>query len=233
MQKAQLNSIETALQLFTSESGSLPPSGAVDADGWPYCGAMKLREALMGQDRVGFNLNSRFRLDGCDGPGGTPLYTADTLNARRGPFMPEEYANPHKLVDIYGKGKTGPFPEHVFVLCDTYKRRLKTGIKAGMPLLYYRANTSLTAHDVNEPNSPENIYNYTDNHALVGLGVPGQPDKKHPLFADPSLFYGMTRDAKVPDARRPWRAHSFILISAGRDGLYGTEDDVTNVPRQR
>ncbi|UCG57879.1 MAG: hypothetical protein JSU70_23815 [Phycisphaerales bacterium] len=153
-QNAQLRSIEAALGIFTRESGGLPPSDAVDEADQPYCGAMKLCEALMGQDLRGFDPNSRFRLDGCDGPGGTPLYTADTLNARKGPFLTEEIANAHKLVDIYGRGRTGPFPEHVLVLCDIYERPRETGIKAGMPVLYYRANTSLTAHDVNDPNNP-------------------------------------------------------------------------------
>lgn len=231
IEKAQLNAIGAALAMFTSESGGLPPSNAADEDNRPYCGAMKLCEALMGQDLLGFNRNSRFRLDGRSEPGGNLLYTSETLKTRRGPFLPHDWASAHKLVDIYGKGKTGPFPEHVLVLCDTYERRLRTGIKAGMPLLYYRANTSLTAHDVNDRNNPENIYDYRDNHALLGLGVPGQPDRKHPLFADPRLFYRMARSAKVPNARRPSRADSFILISAGLDGLYGTQDDVTNVPR--
>ena len=30
------------------------------------------------------------------------------------------------------------------------------------------------------------------------------------------------------NVKRPYRAGTFILISAGKDGIYGTSDDITN-----
>jgi hypothetical protein len=97
-----------------------------------------------------------------------------------------------------------------------------------MPILYYKADTTKTAHDINDPNNPNNIYNYKDNQALLALGVPGQPDKKHPLYEDPTIFYKMTRDYGVPTQSKPNRANTYILISAGNDSLYGTKDDIAN-----
>ena len=34
------------------------------------------------------------------------------------------------------------------------------------------------------------------------------------------------------DIKRPYRAQSYILISAGKDGLYGTSDDITNFKQE-
>jgi len=231
-QKAQFHSIDAALELFDHEFDGYPPSDAVDTVGQPYCGAMKLCEAVMGQDLLGFHPDSVFRADGMDATGQSDLYpeTLDknNLRARRGPFMPAESANPHKLIDVYGGHNIGPFGDRAFVLCDTYRREHKSGVMGGMPILYYKANAANSAHDVSNPDNPENIYNYKDNHALVGLGVPGQPGRKHPLFRDTKIFYEMTRNYEIKTQSRPFRADSYILLSAGKDGLYGTEDDIVN-----
>ena len=81
---------------------------------------------------------------------------------------------------------------------------------------------------MNDPNSLENIYDYRDNHALIGLGVPGEPDAVHPL-SDPKRFYMNTQSDKIVEASKPYKGDSFILISAGYDGLYGTADDICNL----
>jgi len=226
-QKAQLHSIEAALELFDSQFKGYPPSEANDVSGSPYCGAMKLAEAMMGQDLMGFHPKSAFRADGLDPNTLTPLYIASNASTRPGGFLPVENANVYKLVDVYGKGKTGPFPENALVLCDTCVRKLPNGKKAGMPILYYRPHRSGTEHDANNPDDPQNIYDYRDNLALINLGVPGDPNAVHPL-ANPRRFYLNTRDDRVRNTSRPRRADSYILISAGYDGRYGTADDICN-----
>jgi hypothetical protein len=238
-QQAQFHSIDAALELFNSEFDGYPPSGALDEDGRPYCGAMKLSEAMMGWDLMGFHPDSVFRSDGTDGKG-TVLYpeagvlsTEDyraNLNMRKGPYLPPDNANAYSLADLYGSGNTGPFTSKHFVLCDVFRRveHRHIGKRVGMPILYYKANTSKTAHDINDPNNPENIYNYKDNHALLAMGVPGKPGQKHPLFEKPRIFYEMTRDYKVTTQSIPNRQDSYILLSAGKDSLYGTEDDIGN-----
>jgi len=222
----QCVTVDSAILTFNNEFGRYPPSGALDDANLPYCGAMKLTEALVGQDLRGFHLSSRFRLDGSCEDAGELLYTAETLRERRGPFLSKpDYV--HQLVDIYGRDRTGPFAEGVYVLCDVYERKRPGGKKTGMPILYYRADVNETAHDVNAPENPENIYDYRDNQMLIALGVSGKPGKAHPL-ADAKRFYINMRSHKTTEQPRPYRADSYILISAGRDGLYGTEDDICN-----
>jgi len=227
-QKAQLHCADAAIELFRDEYGSYPPSNAADPAGKPYCGAMKLAEALMGRDLQGFHPQSAFRFDGLDSDSLTSLYPAnppaDNLKARMGPYMSREYANAWRLADVYGKGKTGSFPEDTYVLCDTYERKRPDGKRTGMPILYYRANSRGTSH---RPGDPNNIYDFTDNQAMIALGVPGKPRKTHPLI-DTGQFYLHTKDDRSTDELRPFRPDSYILIGAGRDGLYGTADDVFN-----
>jgi hypothetical protein len=229
-QKAQLHGISAGIELFNARNNGYPPSEALDPTGQPCCGAMKLCEAVMGRDLLGFHPDSVFRADGMDTTGTNNIYlsTEENLKVRLGPLLQFETANAYRLPEIYGSGKTGSFIEINFVLCDVYVRKHPTGNKTGMPILYYKANTSNTEHDVNNPDNPENIYNYKDNHALLSLGVPGKPNIKHPLFINPKIFYMMTKDRNDTTKSKPVRENSYILISAGKDGLYGTADDICN-----
>ena len=231
-QKAHFKSIDTGIELFNAEFDHYPPSDARDEEGIPYCGAMKLSEAVMGRDLLGYHPESVFRSDGTDGKGKVlyPGFYRSGTSTRKGPYLPLEGANAYTLAELYGDGNTGPFEPNHFILCDVFRKvkHIKTGKKIGLPILYYKADTSKTAHDVNDPGNPENIYNYKDNHALISLGVPGKPGRKHPLYENPEIFYEMTREYDLADMNKPQRADTFILISAGMDGLYGTEDDVAN-----
>ena len=237
-QMTQFNVMNTALELFNIEYGDYPPSDANDPVGQPYCGSMKLCEALLGQDLLGFHSELVFRRDGLDATGTVRLYPEDiealssadrdsNLRARKGPYVQAENANAYRLADIYGEGNTGPFPADVFVLCDTYEQKRPTGERTGMPILYYRADPKGKVHDPDCPDDPSNIYDYRDNHALVLLGVPGDPNAVHPL-ADPKRFYLNTQSDNVTTESRPFHPDKFILISAGYDGLYGTGDDICN-----
>jgi hypothetical protein len=227
-QAAAFFALSAALELFANERGGYPPSDANDPNGLPYCGAMKITEAMLGQDLLGFHPSARFRVDGLDPRTGQLLYvaTADSLQVRTHQrHVPRDDA--HRLADVYGRGNTGSLPAHVFVLCDVFERKRPSGRRTGMPILYYRANTARAAHDVNDPENADNIYDYRDNHAIVALGVPGDPNAVHPL-AEPRRFYLNTRSDKIVSESRPHRPDKFILLSAGKDGLYGTADDVFN-----
>ena len=236
-QRVQLLSIATAIELFKSEFGRYPPSDALDGDGTPYCGAMKLCEAVVGQDLLGVHPDTVFRSDGTDGKGtmlyfdandlSVPVYRYDDI-MRKGPYLPIENVNAYRLRDLYQD--VGPFDGNTFVICDMYKTivNISAGKTIHMPVLYYKADTAKSAHDVNDPNNPENIYDYRDNQALLALGVPGKPGQKHPLFENPKIFYEMTRDYRATKVNRPVRADTYILLSAGWDGLYGTQDDIPN-----
>jgi type II secretory pathway pseudopilin PulG len=247
-QKAQFHSIDSAIELFSSNSGwgGYPPSDALDEAGKDYCGAMKLCEAMVGQDLMGFHPNSHFWADCTDGtsghqlydnpPGGATLYPddANNLKARKGPYLQTDSANAYRLWQLYGTGKTSPFTnENLFVLCDVYNRvkNQDTGKGVGMPILYYKANTSNTIHDPNGTfptagNDNGYIYNYLDNDELVHLGPAGVT---HPLDGTGTNFYKITQDKRISiTTGRPYRPDSYILISAGFDGIYGTDDDVFN-----
>jgi len=231
-QKSQLHFTIMSLNFFRVDLDSYPPSEAVDPSGQPYCGAMKLCEAMMGQDLLGFHPDSVFRSDGMDATNTKKLYTSEpnNLKARRGPYLPLEITKVYRLKDIYED--VGPFDGNNYVICGVYTKKRHSGKKTGMPILYYKADTSKTAHDINQPDNPENIFNYKDNNNLLSLGVPGKPNKKHPLFTNPKIFYEMTKKWMVTPTNRTNRKDSFILLSAGKDGLYGTPDDIANFNMQ-
>ena len=247
-QKAQFHSIEVAMDLFYIEYEGYPNSDAEDEDGKDYCGAMKLCEAMMGQDLLGFHPDSRFASD-CEDSSGNSLYaeiptgftpSVDNLKNRKGPYLQLDNANAYWLKDLYGTGETGPFEENRFVLCDVYTNVKNLGAtgksKIGMPILYYRANTSGIQHDPNDvpttPDDPDQIYDYFDNDELVKLGMPwNDPALKHTIESgnNPKKFYEMTKNDKIAiQAGRPYKSESYILLSAGFDGEYGTGDDIFN-----
>ncbi len=237
-QLAQFNSMQSAIELFSNENDGYPSSGALDGTGQLYCGAMKLCEAMMGQDLLGFHPDSVFRADGMDTAGVRNLYpltpNTNNLKARMGTLLQFENANAYMLAQIYGTGQTSSFQENSFVLCDVYTRQMRTGEKTGMPILYYKAETSNNLHDPNIPMSRQdnvgNIYNYWDNQDLISLGKPWEEAGKastHSLL-DPTRFYRNTRNNQITTVRRPYRTDSYILISAGYDGEYGTADDIYN-----
>lgn len=246
-QHAQFYSISTQIELFNNEWDGYPPSSEMDEAGVPYCGAMKLAEAMMGQDLLGFHPDSHFRADGTDGstnplypdpapPPGDPAYPdyLENLKSRKGPYLQPANANAYRLNDLYA-GNTGPFNTNPFVLCDVYRSvRPVSGGKTGMPILYYRADTSRSTHNPDIPDAPQNIYNYKDNHRLVELGAPWDSTITHPLYTVPNepppgrRFYELTVNDKVTATSRPYKEDSYILLSAGFDGQYGTDDDVLN-----
>ncbi len=235
-QKAQFNSMNAAIELFHNEFGSYPPSTARDPVGEQYCGAMKLCEALMGQDLLGFHSNSIFRRDGTDGnidlyPPVDPI-PANNLAARRGPYIQAESANAYSIEAIYGTD-VAPFQDpNLFVLCDVYERQMRSGDKTGMPILYYKADTANNLHNAalapTIDDSKGNIYNYWDNNVLVALGKPWMPPGGKHQLEDPERFYRNTKSDKITTTQRPYRADTYILLSAGWDGEYGTADDICN-----
>jgi prepilin-type N-terminal cleavage/methylation domain-containing protein len=237
--------------------GSYPPSddnqpdlnpGPLGADPFAYGGAQKLAEAIVGWDLLGYHPKSAFRSDGrnLDTTGTSVVVyggTRQNIEERKGPFIELENANAYKMIDIYQA--PAPFYDDSYVLCDVFRRNRYSGKKTGMPILYYRARTqhfdqdSTVIHVAPPPPAAglpteDDIYYYCDNMNLLALGTPenGAP---HILVGDDSpndwdIFESMILNTQItpPAPQRPYRAGSFILISAGKDGLYGTADDVMN-----
>jgi len=157
------------------------------------------------------------------------------------------------FVNTLGEWGGQPLRPNTFVLCDVYevserKMVLSDGrsVVPGTPILYYRANvSSKTIESTGTPAvEPEDrIYNSRDNVPLINLGrlsdaaKPLAQRQRHPLDfnATPPWgvdFYDYIRDPKVTARPWPYRPDSYILISAGPDGLYGTSDDIRNFGRR-
>ena len=252
-QKAQITTIELAIVAFKNDYGDYPPSHGYDSSGnvdYSYCGAQTLAEALVGWDLMGFHPKSAWRVDGYDKTGGNLTYDPaknrdadsdgipDTLKERKGPYLELTTANAFKLGDLFTNASSlDPLAPNTFVICDVFGVKSVTVgtkvVKAGAPILYYKANTSSKKMD---GNINERIYNVYDNDSFVfsvkeledRAKYPGHPTPVNPLAGSLSFFYGYIRDPKVTTVKWPSRPDSYILISAGADGLYGTRDDICN-----
>ena len=249
-QQVQITTIDLALTAFRNDYGDYPPS-----DWSPfvavrdYCGAQKLCEALLGWDLLGFHLESGWRADGLDENGGTLSYDPardrgdDTLYERKGPYLELATTNAFKLGDIYND--FGLLKPTTFVLCDVFgvrTIRMTNGkiVKAGTPILYYKADISSKIMEDPDSSPDDPIYDKYDNIALISLGKltpDGQQGGQHKLItndgvngAEGRYFYSPEYKIIDPKIAIPWpyRPDSYILISAGADGEYGTADDITN-----
>jgi hypothetical protein len=287
-QQAQFHAISIGLEAFNSEFDGYPDSNAVDSQdsqnnnysgGNNYCGAMRLAEAMVGQDLKGFNPSSRFERQGfpnsagslspwvgmpyppsgtCGGSADSACYN-ENLRSRK-MYLELEHANAYMLKDIYDNSMItsiqatgGPganavgFDPNTFVLCDSYNRvtNKTTGKKIGMPILYYRADqtklqipTSGTSPGDMKTYVSTYTYNFWDNQTLIDMGMPwssyvhhlaeggATSDGSTPVC--PQAFYNIIRDKKISSGDRSYRTDSYILISAGFDGDYGTSDDIYN-----
>ena len=253
-QKAQFNAIGFALEAFRAETafGDYPPSNEnMPYEGFTdfYCGAQKLAEAIVGQDGFGVHPDTQWRGDGQmdtngDGSGDVPLYYKPdgsglsiltpaeidaNIQSRKGPYLDLETANAVRLDDLYDDNVI-PIPNGNFVLADMYGmvKHRRTQKRTGMPILYYRADTTKTMHEYGDSN---NIYNSFDSFkCIVQYAPPFNSPLPHPLSvpANHNIFYERTWNKNFTAPKRPYNADTFILHSAGLDGLYGTVDDVFN-----
>ena len=205
-QRAQFHSIEIAMDLFNTEWETYPPSDAATL-GLNYCGAMNLANAMVGEDMLGYDP--------------TGVYNAANLSNRSGPYVDLGNSNATELDDLdvyYGTNYLPPRDGNSVILCDVYTtvNNLANGKRVGMPILYYRADTSET--------DGRRIYDANDNQALVHL------NNGNPLDLDngDTVFKDKTTDKRITIVRRPHNPESYILMSAGFDGLYGTGDDIFN-----
>lgn len=136
------------------------------------------------------------------------------------------------------------------VLCDVYSEKRPSGKKTGMPILYYRARRAYREQDwESNPNGrADDVYLYDDNFHILQLGTP-ENQLPHPLAdgasgnlgtaiagsvsnQDVDDFQRMIVNNKITSIKTPFRKDSYILISAGKDGVYGSPDDITNFTRE-
>jgi len=223
-----------------------------------YCGAQKLTEALLGWDLLGFHPDSGWRADGTNrrsyrdpvnpgtvyAPGQYFLYNPNSqvdMDKRKGRYLELATTNAFRLgysapnVRDGLFADTNPLAPNTFVLCDVFGARkisMADGstVKAGAPILYYKANTN--------GKQILDIYRMADNDGLVVVKeqadlienppAAGEQLPRNRLAGTFAFFENYIADPKVTAKPWPYRPDSYILISAGADGLYGTDDDITN-----
>jgi len=253
-QKAQIGSIEIALSLYKNEPafGQYPPSHGCESclatdDANLYNGAQTLAEAMVGWDLLGVHPDTAYRADGLDISGNPTIYPSTSgepnitnLGKRKGPYLDRANIGVFKADQVFNTYVV----TNRFMICDTFtKNRSIAGkqYKIGTPILYYRANPSAINTQLIDPassfpiNYRTNIYNYMDNFYLL-ISSYNNNNKNNNFYdsagAKVANFFTFISDPMIPLATgalgRPQKPDSFILISAGPDGIYGTKDDICN-----
>ena len=259
-QKSQLHGIEIAMESFRTDFGDYPDSSYTPGVDPGYCGAQKLAEAIVGYDGFGVHPKTEWRSDGMAEynpvpPPAAPTYELiydvidgvrenntgplletpqDNHKVRYGPYLELDSANAVKLGDLY-PGAVGNLNLDTYVLADMFGKvtHRRTHKKTGMPIMYYKANVSGTAHTPVPPGD-RNVYKVHLTPATaepIFTTMPPFGNTSHPIddLGGINIFYDRTANPNFPGPpRRPYRSESYILQSAGRDGLYGTADDVYN-----
>ncbi|MDO8304039.1 MAG: hypothetical protein Q7T18_12450 [Sedimentisphaerales bacterium] len=201
--------------------------------------------------------------------GSSTTEVTDSLARRKGPYLDLEgvgafsinqlYPSSYATGNVYGVANTAtpasdkpsPFITDVFAdrtVTVTYTSAGVTtsvNLKAGTPVLYYRANA--TNKDLRKTTPPatgytDRTYNYYDNKAIMDMGkMMTQSTPPVTTTTDPGFhpladitnnylkFYEAITNHQIPnDEGVAYRADTYILMSAGRDGLFGTADDIYN-----
>lgn len=189
---------------------------------------------------------------GGDYAGGGNLAFAETAAENvdtRTSFIDLENANAFMMQDVYDTTKVTlsiavdtadqtSFMINSLVLCDGFKKKRAGGEKTGTPILYFKANTLNKFQDYLQ--FPDDlVYNYYDNFELLNLGSAEDSTVAHPLAdgTDDLLDFGNIlinqQASSASGFDVPYRANSYVLMSAGKDGLFGNADDVYNFKSEK
>ncbi|MCG8404586.1 MAG: type II secretion system GspH family protein [Phycisphaerales bacterium] len=213
-------------------------------------GAHILLDALVGRDFLGYD--PRAPLVGPQANNPTPYNRWDSANERRQPYIPPDGIGVTSENDPPEDGD-GQYPDPAIVqptidglLCRVFRDEF------GWPILYYRA--SLTANQ-NTPiiqtqagtafgdgvfdgqdnqlftsytNSPHKIADAPDGMMdAAGMGISVLPNDFAEFIRSFRATTYTTGSLNIQRAR-PVKSDRFIILSAGKDGIYGNLDDVAN-----
>jgi len=257
MQRSQFHAIDTGLEMWAYENDYEYPESEVEY-GATYIttGSHKLAEALVGRDLHGFDTESTWDADDDNISASPKPYEGTNYANRKSTYLDVDRTDAFQIAQIYGFDPTSqtPYPGDydgnaastnlmpASVLTDVYKRvRIKTpdnrSIKIGSPILYFKANNTDTFVNTMIDQS---VFNYRDNYDIFNLG---RSDDAEPHPYDYALggggmggvgnpdFYDDLVNPSIPSGMYPvpYRKDTYVLLSAGADGLYGTTDDVWNI----
>ena len=191
--------------------------------------------------------------------GATDADRQRSLDRRRQMYVtptPELVAS--DLEFLYGTGSTGNlYPggdrdnkKMGPVLCDALKVKEVEGydgktLNAGTPFLYFKANQDTRKYGETDGTWRDDgyVYNWLDNKDLLELmplsgatkrdGSLMEHEWSPTLAADAGrkAFYEALINPAITTEARPYNMTTYIIISAGTDGVFGTKDDITNLGR--
>jgi prepilin-type N-terminal cleavage/methylation domain-containing protein len=197
----------------------------------------------------GYNRSGSFIYDGT---------SSTELAKRKGRYVEMGVANPFKLGTVFDLSSTvtgqalydDQDVRRCYFLGDVFGKGASVvlnpndpPVRSGRPILYFRANTAAKFID---GQSADSTYVLSDNYGLLRiiegndrlpshLGTPTTANwnllanSSGTRFAGFSDYLTDSRIAPTKDYKYvSYRPDSYILISAGADGLYGTSDDVCN-----
>ena len=249
-QKSQLRNIEIGLEVWrNSHDLEYPDSNAEGTTSVTY-GAHKLAEALVGRDLLGFDNKSTW--DAAADDGNPEIYalpvpgvkdTRDDAHVELNSLdvaQMSQVTEPGATTDAYlgnirADGSAGSNDDPAYVFTDIFRTKkivdINEGVrKIGTPILYYKANISSNIWD---DSAEPQIFEFDDNVGMMEFGHIIENTTKHPYFTDPTLFFEFLINPKYSGSGidLPYNKESFLLLSAGWDGLYGTRDDIWNISK--
>ena len=252
-QKAQFHSINVALEIYNGEQEAYPDSTVKGSTDYTV-GAQHLAEALVGRDLLGYDPTSTWDAEADEGE--ATIYSSldppkssnqdevdASLDRRKGPYLNPENVEAYQIQQLYDDTSIGGSNiydgNNAPVLTDAY--RVKSIalrgrlVKIGSPILYYKANISSREFpEIGDTISTpaDYIFNIMDNEDLLFLGTMKDQNMEHYANSsgdyDERLFYDEITNQKITSMARPYNQTSYILISAGYDGIFGTNDDIFN-----
>ncbi len=245
----------TGLELFNKDFDDYPDS-AIEANafglGQVVSGGQHLAEALLGRDLRGFDPRTKWCANG-ENP---DVYSnSQASKNRRKELYVEQKDDGAYLPNLLFANTASVFSENGArrspVLTDIFlKKRVSLssgpGVRVGSPVLYFKADTRsrlglfMGTDPLGIANHAKWIYNYEDNRALIELGSVLDQAVKHEFDENQNVmyqgnsidglqfFYETIKNPRVDTYEKPFNPKTFILMSAGPDGVFGTKDDVTN-----
>lgn len=153
------------------------------------------------------------------------------------------------LGDTLENGAAGPDIKPAYVFTDVFHRKNVVNsdnmtIKIGTPILYYKANEDSTLWN---NTASKQIFTFFDNKEMMEFGTMMDETIEHDfmglpiaeggynaatatslLFQEAVTNYNYT---SINGNYVPYNRNTFLLLSAGWDGNYGTKDDIWNISR--